>query len=262
MNLCFIEYYNSKILNFLWPCEVWVAMEHSLLAIAPREKEETETSGEPVKITGNIVTKVRTRGIAIRNMGAKMTTTNPLVSLPVEIFNNILEYLGWADVGRLDTAYLNRETRNSYLFALQLRKVKVKRNKFWRNAVDRGILSWLIRRNIRVISWDLQVNNAQLISIANVLPQLQSLNISECGNITDAGIIALASGLPQLQSLNILGCMAERLKEKLLDEDSVDFVCGPDAYRDIPPYQPAQYSSIKSLLPKPILPLYLHIPQL
>ena len=206
MNLCFIEYYNSKILNFLWPCEVWVAMEHSLLAIAPREKEETETSGEPVKITGNIVTKVRTRGMAIRNMGAKMTTTNPLVSLPVEIFNNILEYLGWADVGRLDTAYLNRETRNSYLFALQLRMVKVKRNKFWRNAVDRGILSWLIRRNIRVISWDLQVNNAQLISIANVLPQLQSLNISECGNITDAGIIALANGLPQLQFLNISGC--------------------------------------------------------
>ena len=34
--------------------------------------------------------------------------------------------------------------------------------------------------------------------------------------------------------VGILGCMAERLKEKLLDEDGVDFVCGPDAYRDIP----------------------------
>ena len=32
----------------------------------------------------------------------------------------------------------------------------------------------------------------------------------------------------------VLGCMAERLKDKLLDEDSVDFVCGPDAYRDMP----------------------------
>lgn len=38
-------------------------------------------------------------------------------------------------------------------------------------------------------------------------------------------------GLPVI---GVLGCMAERLKEKLLDEDSVDFVCGPDAYRDIP----------------------------
>jgi len=34
--------------------------------------------------------------------------------------------------------------------------------------------------------------------------------------------------------VGVLGCMAERLKEKLLDEDSVDFVVGPDSYRDIP----------------------------
>lgn len=34
--------------------------------------------------------------------------------------------------------------------------------------------------------------------------------------------------------IGVLGCMAERLKEKLLETKSVDFVCGPDAYRDIP----------------------------
>ena len=28
--------------------------------------------------------------------------------------------------------------------------------------------------------------------------------------------------------------MAERLKEKLLEEEAVDLVCGPDAYRDLP----------------------------
>ena len=33
----------------------------------------------------------------------------------------------------------------------------------------------------------------------------------------------------------MLGCMAERLKVKLLDSDKlVDLVAGPDAYRDIP----------------------------
>ena len=65
------------------------------------------------------------------NMGAKVVTTNPLVTLPDEIFSNILKYLGWGDVGRLDTAFLNHETRNSYLFALQLMKVKVEDKRFW-----------------------------------------------------------------------------------------------------------------------------------
>lgn len=35
--------------------------------------------------------------------------------------------------------------------------------------------------------------------------------------------------------IGVIGCMAERMKEKLLEEDrSVDLVVGPDAYRDLP----------------------------
>ena len=158
--------------------------------------------------TPNIGTRMTTTKSL--NVGAKIATTNPLVSLPDAIFSNILEYLDWGDMGRLDTAFFNRDTRNSYLFALQLMKVKVERNEFWKKAVDRGILSWLIRRNIGVISWDLIIDNdVKLISIASGLPQLQSLNISDsyCDNITDEGIRALANGLSQLQSLNISGCV-------------------------------------------------------
>ena len=45
---------------------------------------------------------------------------------------------------------------------------------------------------------------------------------------------SLSSSLPPPMVV-VLGCMAERLKEKLLEERNlVDVVCGPDAYRDLP----------------------------
>ena len=34
--------------------------------------------------------------------------------------------------------------------------------------------------------------------------------------------------------MGVLGCMAERLKDKMLENQVVDLVAGPDAYRDIP----------------------------
>ena len=34
--------------------------------------------------------------------------------------------------------------------------------------------------------------------------------------------------------VGVLGCMAERLKDKLFEKKIVDVVCGPDAYKDLP----------------------------
>ena len=132
-----------------------------------------------------------------------MTTAKSFADLPDTIFCNIIECLRWYEVGRLDTAVSDINMRNGYLVALlMIRQVTVERNRFWSQAVEKGILNWLVSRNIRVISWDSKVDNTELMTIANGLPQLQSLNIRGC-NITDAGIRALASGCAQLQSLII-----------------------------------------------------------
>jgi hypothetical protein len=101
-------------------------------------------------------------------------TTKSFADLPDTIFCNIIECLDWCEVARLDTALLDRNARKSYLDALKLRKVKVEGYEFWSQAVDKGILNWLISRSIRVISWDLDVDNTQqLRTIANGCPQLQ-----------------------------------------------------------------------------------------
>lgn len=34
--------------------------------------------------------------------------------------------------------------------------------------------------------------------------------------------------------LGLIGCMAERLKGKLLEENAVDIIAGPDALRSVP----------------------------
>jgi tRNA-2-methylthio-N6-dimethylallyladenosine synthase len=39
---------------------------------------------------------------------------------------------------------------------------------------------------------------------------------------------------PQGPIVGVLGCMAQRVKEKLLENPAVDFVAGPDAYRNLP----------------------------
>ena len=102
--------------------------------------------------------------------------TKSFTDLPDTTFCNIIEYLGWVDVGRFDNTLLNRNARNSYLDALKIRKVKVEGYEFWK-PVDKGLLNWLISRNIQVISWHFTVDNKQLMTIANGLRRLQSLII-------------------------------------------------------------------------------------
>jgi tRNA-2-methylthio-N6-dimethylallyladenosine synthase len=47
--------------------------------------------------------------------------------------------------------------------------------------------------------------------------------------------------------VGILGCMAERLKDALLDTGKVDVVAGPDAYRSLPDLLQAVYEGVKGI---------------
>jgi len=45
-----------------------------------------------------------------------------------------------------------------------------------------------------------------VVAVASKCPQLASLNLLSCGNITDAAMEAVATGCPKLTFLNLAGC--------------------------------------------------------
>ena len=94
-----------------------------------------------------------------------------------------------------------------------------------------------------------------------VIPKQIDLNVSAWSHLIIFSLVLLASPSDELSSsvdftsssdssphfvapsstsvrplqLGVLGCMAERLKTRLVEETKVvDVVCGPDAYRDLP----------------------------
>ncbi len=104
---------------------------------------------------------------------------------------------------------------------------------------------------IETYGCQMNVNDSEV-----VLSLLQEHGYSLCNSAGEASLILINtcsirdnaekkiwSRLEYLKSLKkkgqkfqvgIIGCMAERLKEKLLEENTVDIVVGPDAYRDLP----------------------------
>lgn len=50
-------------------------------------------------------------------------------------------------------------------------------------------------------------------------------------NIHMLFILYIHAGYP---IIGVLGCMAERLKNDILDNSDADFIAGPDAYRNLP----------------------------
>lgn len=109
-------------------------------------------------------------------------------------------------------------------------------------------------RKLYIESYGCQMNFSDSEIVASIL---QQNGFDTTSNIADADLVFLntcsirekaeqtvRNRLTQINGLKkskpemmvgILGCMAERLKTKLLDEEKiVDLVAGPDAYRDLP----------------------------
>ncbi|MDP3453167.1 MAG: tRNA (N6-isopentenyl adenosine(37)-C2)-methylthiotransferase MiaB, partial [Bacteroidales bacterium] len=104
---------------------------------------------------------------------------------------------------------------------------------------------------IETYGCQMNVNDSEV-----VLSVLQQSGYSLCDKLTDASLILINtcsirdnaeqkiwSRLEHLRALKrkkrslsvgILGCMAERLEEKLLEHGVADIVAGPDSYRDLP----------------------------
>ena len=57
------------------------------------------------------------------------------------------------------------------------------------------------------------------------------MHASSAGKPPDVACLVPRRSLPVV---GVLGCMAERLKERLFDSRNVDIVAGPDALRSVP----------------------------
>ena len=77
--------------------------------------------------------------------------------------------------------------------------------------------------------------------ITDAMDEADAVFLNTC-SVRDNAEQKILSRLEFLQSvrrkrsliIGVLGCMAERVKEELLEQHGVDLVCGPDAYMSLP----------------------------
>jgi len=104
---------------------------------------------------------------------------------------------------------------------------------------------------IETYGCQMNVNDSEVVASImldagfTICPQIDTADvilINTC-SIRDNAELRIRGRLDQFQQqkkrrpslvVGVLGCMAERLKEKLLDHPAVDMVVGPDAYRQLP----------------------------
>jgi len=97
------------------------------------------------------------------------------------------------------------------------------------NVVDSEVVAAILQQHNYQVTDVLDEANLVLVntcSIRDNAEQRVKTRIRELGRLKEKS---------HSFSVGVIGCMAERLKEKLLEEENtVDLVVGPDAYRDLP----------------------------
>ena len=97
------------------------------------------------------------------------------------------------------------------------------------NVVDSEVVAAILQQHNYQVTEDLDEADLVLVntcSIRDNAEQRVKTRIREFGRLKEKS---------HSFSVGVIGCMAERLKEKLLEEENtVDLVVGPDAYRDLP----------------------------
>ena len=170
---------------------------------------------------------------------SKSLVASQLDLLPVELLVIILrDYLTIVEWGKMDVALCTqRGIRHSFLNALQseLIMLQVKDDKLWDSLLKKGVLKWIVTKNVRIESWEnkhysylkntrisVSIHSFQTIKLLSIsesyitdnvlstivkrLPNLLELNISACINVMDTGIKILVAGLSKLKRLDISDC--------------------------------------------------------
>jgi tRNA-2-methylthio-N6-dimethylallyladenosine synthase len=96
------------------------------------------------------------------------------------------------------------------------------------NVVDSEVVAAILQQGNYTVTEKVREADLILVNTCSIRDNAEQRVFSR---IRELGLIKLGrSGV----SLGVIGCMAERLKEQLLEQKGVDLVVGPDAYRQLP----------------------------
>jgi hypothetical protein len=130
-----------------------------------------------------------------------------LLDLPHDAEISIARFLTLRDLSATKRAnkYLDEDSVNGWKHAVE--KVELRLHRMSPSQSPTAIFRYFMARRIKRASLCFgRQTDAIVIALSKRCPQLSSLNLEFCEQITDACVIALSKGCPQLFSLGLDGC--------------------------------------------------------